>query len=58
MAFSRRVFLSLIGLLPLLAVRRGRAADANQAQAAVGDDLVVVRGWVLRRDDLDQLAPR
>jgi hypothetical protein len=58
MAFSRRVFWSLIGLLPLLAVRRGHTADANQALAALGDHLVVVNGWVLHRDDLDQLAPR
>jgi hypothetical protein len=58
MALSRRVFLSLIGLIPFFAVRLGRASGAGEDVPAANDDIVVVRGWVLRRDDLDRLSPR
>ena len=58
MALSRRVFLSLICLIPFFAVRLGRASGADADAPAAGEDIVVVRGWVLRRDDLDRLSPR
>ncbi len=56
MAFSRRVFLSLLGFLPLLASRLGNASEAEQGAAATG--LVVVDGWILRRDELDRVKPQ
>ena len=56
MAFSRRVFLSLLGFLPLLASRFGNAADAELGTPATG--LVVVGGWILRRDEIDQVKPQ
>jgi hypothetical protein len=59
MALSRRVFLTLVGFLPLAAWR----AEAHPGIAAAGPPqpekeaagLVVVDGWVLRRDDLSRL---
>jgi hypothetical protein len=60
MALSRRVFLTLVGFLPLAAWR----AEARPGTAAAGPPqpekeatgLVVVDGWVLRRDDLSRLG--
>ena len=58
MAFSRRAVLSFIGLLPFLTVRLGRASASAGAVHPVTDGLVVVNGWVLRRDDLNRQMPQ
>jgi hypothetical protein len=55
-ALTRRVFLSLIAAASVLRLPAvGRAAERLPAPLAHGDELVVVRGWVLRRDDLDRM---
>lgn len=55
MLLSRRFFLSLPGVVALFGWRpvAGRAAAATLAERP--DGLVVVNGWVLRRDDLERL---
>ena len=62
MALSRRVFLTLVGFLPLAAWRaaaRPAMADADAAAPPQSDaGVVVVGGWVLRHDDLARLDPR
>ena len=62
MALSRRVFLTLVGFLPLAAWRaeaRPATADADAAAPPQPDaGIVVVGGWVLRHDDLARLGPR
>jgi hypothetical protein len=57
MAISRRLFLALVGCLPLLAIRPARADKPYLAAPAAGDEVVVYRGWILRRDDLPRLPP-
>ena len=58
MKFSRRTLLWLLGLAPLFRVRLVEASDSGSDQPMPRDELVVVRGWVLRRDDLRRLAAR
>jgi hypothetical protein len=55
MAFSRRIFLSFIGLLPFSLIRIGQASEAPPTAAAAADEIVVVKGWVLRRSDIAEL---
>jgi hypothetical protein len=55
---SRRLFLSIFGLASVFSVRFARTAVAAAAEAPTGDRLVVVRGWVLREDDLNHIGPR
>ena len=55
--FSRRLFLSCLGFATLFAARLTRSAAAAEAGPGEDSRLVVVRGWVLRRDDLDRLPP-
>ena len=56
MAFTRRVFLSLLGVMPLLATPIGRASALISRTSGAPRGLVVVNGWVLRREDLDHPA--
>lgn len=62
MALSRRVFLTLVGFLPLAAWRAEAGplmADPDAAAPPQPDaGIVVVGGWVLRRDDVSRLAAR
>jgi hypothetical protein len=57
LAFSRRVFLSLAGFAAFFAgrgaVRSALAAAAPEPESGV----TVVRGWVVRRDELHLLPP-
>jgi hypothetical protein len=55
MVLSRRTLLSWLALLPTLAGRKARAATGGRADED-GSKLVLVRGWVLRRDDLARLT--
>jgi len=55
---SRRVFLSIFGLASVFSVRFARAAVDAGAEPPASDRLVVVRGWVLREDDLNHIGPR
>jgi hypothetical protein len=57
MTISRRLFLAIVGCLPLMAVRHARAEKPYLAAPAAGDEIVVYRGWILRRDDLPRLPP-
>ena len=57
-AFSRRVFLSFVGFASLFATRVARSAAVEAVERPPDSSLVVVRGWVLRRDDLDQIHNR
>jgi hypothetical protein len=54
MTLSRRVFVSLAGFTPLFRWIAPTGAAVPPAQERP-DDLVVVKGWVLRRDDLERL---
>jgi hypothetical protein len=54
MTLSRRVFVSLAGFVPLFRWIAPTEAAVPPAQERP-DDLVVVKGWVLRRDDLERL---
>lgn len=54
MTLSRRVFLSLAGFVPLFRWIAPTEAAAPPALERP-DDLVVMKGWVLRRDDLEHL---
>ncbi len=55
MTLSRRVFLSLAGCASLFRwIPATEAAPPPVQQQA--DDLVVVKGWVLRRDDLERMS--
>ena len=56
MAFTRRVFLSLLGIMPLFATPIGRASASILRASGAPRGLVVVNGWVLRREDLDHPA--
>jgi hypothetical protein len=57
MAISRRLFLAIVGCLPLMAIRPARAYKSYSVAPAAGDEVVVYRGWILRRDDLPRLPP-
>jgi hypothetical protein len=55
MALSRRVFLYLTGFVSVLGWLAPTAPAASAPALERPDDLVVVKGWVLRRNDLKQL---
>jgi len=55
---SRRVFLSIFGFAPVFSIPFARAAVKAGAEPPPNDRLVVVRGWVLREDDLNHIGPR
>jgi hypothetical protein len=55
MSLSRRVFLSWAGLIPLFGWSPVTPVAARGAAERL-DDLIVVKGWVLTRDDLEHLA--
>jgi hypothetical protein len=51
-ALSRRVFLYFVGAISVF----GWKAPVSTALPALApDDLVVVKGWILRREDLEHL---
>lgn len=52
MALSRRVFLYLVGAVSVFG---WKTPVLRALPAPLADDLVVVNGWVLRRDDLEHL---
>jgi hypothetical protein len=53
---SRREFLALAGMLPLVPVLgMGEAGTVQPAHAADGE-ILMRKGWILRRDDLRRLA--
>lgn len=49
------MFLSLAGLVPLFGRLPGAEAATPPATPRLPGNLVVVKGWVLTRDDLDHL---
>jgi hypothetical protein len=54
-AFSRRVFLTLLGFAATFGSRAGAVSAMEAVATRPDNELVVVRGWVLRRDEIDRL---